>query len=76
MGCGPNLKKCNGYQPGIASIEGMPVYIEGSNGNSQARFAQHQTLSRMFERLSANDVRISCFRAYSASYQQEVVDLV
>lgn len=69
-------KKCKGYQPGIASIDDMPVYIEGRNGNSQASFAQDKTLSRMFERLSANDVRISCYRADSASYQQEVVDLV
>jgi len=69
-------KKCKGYQPGIASIDGMPVYIEGRSGNSQATFAQDKTLGRMFERLSGHDVSIARFRADSASYQQDVVDLV
>lgn len=69
-------KKCTGYQPGIASIDGLPVYIEGRGGNSQASFAQHKTLSRMFECLNAHDVSIARFRADSASYQQDVVDLV
>jgi hypothetical protein len=55
-------KKCTGYQPGIASIGGMPVYIEGRSGNSQASFAQDETLTRMFERLSANNVSIDRFR--------------
>jgi hypothetical protein len=69
-------KTCTGYQPGIASIDGLPVYIEGRSGNSPATFAQDDTLRRMFERLSANDVTIGRFRADSASYQQDVVDLV
>ncbi|MDZ7720814.1 MAG: IS1380 family transposase [Balneolaceae bacterium] len=69
-------KKCTGYQPGVASIEGMPVSIEGRNGNSQASFAQHETLDRLFERLNTHDVSIGRFRADSASYQQDVVDLV
>lgn len=69
-------KKCHGYQPGIATIDGMPVYIEGRNGNSPATFAQSETLERMFERLSGHDVRIARYRADSASYQQDVIDLV
>jgi hypothetical protein len=69
-------KTCTGYQPGVASIDGMPVYIEGRSGNSQASFAQDKTLARMFQRLSGHDVTIDRFRADSASYQQDVVDLV
>ncbi|MDZ7718041.1 MAG: transposase [Balneolaceae bacterium] len=49
--------------------------IEGRNGNSQASFAQHETLDRLFERLNAHDVSIDRFRADSASYQQKVVEL-
>lgn len=69
-------KKCHGYQPGIATIDGMPVYIEGRNGNSQATFAQAETLERMFERLNGHDVSIARYRADAASYQQDVVELV
>ena len=69
-------KKCRGYQPGIASIENMPVYIEGRNGNSQATFEQGATLRRMFARLESNDVTIATFRADSASYQRDAVEVV
>ncbi len=69
-------KKTYGYQPGIACIANMPVYIEGRNGNSQAKYMQGQTLQRMFKNLHANQISIGRFRADSASYQKEVVDVV
>lgn len=69
-------KHCYGYQPGIASIDNMPVYIEGRGGNSQAKYAQEQTLSRAFSRLEDHQITIGRFRADSASYQQDVVEVV
>lgn len=69
-------KKTYGYQPGIASIDNMPVYIEGRNGNSQAKYKQEQTLERAFENLASNHISIGRFRADSASYQKEVVEMV
>ena len=69
-------KKCHGYQPGIASIDSMPVYIEGRNGNSQATFAQADTLQRMFDRLGDNQIRIKRFRADSGSYIKKAVEVV
>ena len=69
-------KKTYGYQPGIASINNLPVYIEGRNGNSQAKYKQEQTLERAFETLACNQVSIRRFRADSASYQKEVVRVV
>lgn len=66
-------KKSYGYQPGIASIGNKPVYIEGRNGNSQAKYRQQETLARAFKHLAANQVTIGRFRADSASYQKEVV---
>ena len=69
-------KQCRGYQPGIASIDNMPVYIEGRNGNSQATFEQGATLRRMFARLESNDVNIATFRADSASYQKDAIEVV
>jgi hypothetical protein len=69
-------KKCTGYQPGIGSIDNMPVYIEGRGGNSQAKYAQEDTLRRAFTHLKNNQVTVGRFRADSASYQQEVVKVV
>lgn len=75
-------KMVHGYQPGIASIsnpgtgQSMPVYIEGRNGNSQAKYLQAATLSRAFSNLGDNGIGIGRFRADSASYQKEVVEVV
>lgn len=69
-------KKCDGYQPGVASIGKHIVYIEGRNGNSQAKYQQEETLARAFSLLGRQGVRIKRFRADSASYQQKVVELV
>lgn len=68
-------KKCEGYQPGVASIGDKIVYIEGRNGNSQAKYRQGQTLQRAFDLLEKQEVKIKRFRADSASYQQEVLAL-
>jgi len=69
-------KKCDGYQPGIATIDNMAVYIEGRNGNSQATYKQKQTLKRIFEHLTDKQITIGRFRGDSASYQQTVVKVV
>lgn len=69
-------KKNYGYQSGIASIGNMPVYIEGRNGNSQAKYLQAETLSRAFSNLTDNNIRIGRFRADSASYQKDVIEVV
>src|SRR5699024_7535344 len=69
-------KKCYGYQPGVASIDNMPVYIEGRNGNSQATYQQAGTLRRMFTRLRANEVSIGRFRADAGSYLKDAVEVV
>lgn len=67
---------CYGYQPGVASIDNMPVYIEGRGGNSQAKYQQEETLGRAFQHLRDHQVTIGRFRGDSASYQQEVVQVV
>jgi hypothetical protein len=71
-----SYKKCHGYQPGVACIGENIVYIEGRNGNSQAKFQQAQTLGRAFDLLSDAGISIKRFRADGASYQQKVVELV
>jgi hypothetical protein len=69
-------KKCEGYQPSVASIGKHIVYIEGRNGNSQAKYQQAETLGRAFSVLKQGDIHIKRFRADSASYQQKVIELV
>lgn len=69
-------KKTYGYQPGIASIANLPVYIEGRNGNSQAKYLQEETLERAFSNLQGNGIKVGRFRADSASYQKKVIELV
>lgn len=68
-------EKCEGYQPGVASIGKHIVYVEGRNGNSQAKYQQAETLARCFSLLDSQKVSIKRFRADSASYQQKVVEL-
>ena len=68
-------KHCEGYQPGVASIGKLVVYIEGRNGNSQAKYQQAETLGRAFALLEDNQINTERFRADSASYQQAVVEL-
>lgn len=69
-------KKFKGYQPGIATIGNAIVSVEGRNGNSQAKFQQKETLQRTFSLLNDQKVRIKRFRADSASYQKEVIELL
>ena len=69
-------KKCEGYQPDVASIGKNIVYIEGRNGNSQAKYQQKETLTKAFSLLDQQGICIKHFRADSASYQQKVISLV
>lgn len=71
-------KRDYGYQPGICTInEEQILFIEGRNGNSDAKSFQHETLERMFDLLNQNDIRkADHFRADAASYQYEVVKLL
>jgi len=69
-------KKYDGYQPGVASIGKIIVYVEGRNGNSQAKYQQAETLQRTFSLLESQFVKTKRFRADSASYQQDVIKIV
>lgn len=68
-------KKCYGYQPGVATIGKNIVYIEGRNGNSQAKYKQDETLKNCFNLLEERKIKVKRFRADSASYQKKVVEL-
>lgn len=69
-------KKTQGYQPAVAIIGNLPVYVEGRNGNSNARFRMKQTLESCLGLLKKENVAVHKFRSDSAAYQQDVIELL
>lgn len=71
-------KRNPGYQPGVCTInENQVLYIENRNGHSDAKSFQSDTLTRLFDLLSVNEIRkADHFRADAASYQYAVVKLL
>lgn len=69
-------KKTQGYQCGVATIGNLPVYLEGRNGNSNARFRMKETLENCLGLMKKEKVVVSKFRSDSAAYQQEVIELL
>lgn len=68
-------KNNKGYQPGLAFIGRIPVHVENRNGNTPACFEQKEILQRCFANLHKQNICIKSFRADSASYQKEVIEL-
>lgn len=69
-----SYKKERGYFPGVASIENVPVYIEGRNGNSSVKFNQLDTHKRVFGLLEDNNIKPARCRMDCGSYIKEVCD--
>ena len=69
-------KGYNGYQPGVAFINKLPIFVEGRNGNSNASFQITETLERLFEGLSNNGIKIAHFRSDGAAYQTEAIKVI
>ena len=71
-----SYKMVNGYHPCMAAIGRIPVFIQNHNGNTPARHQQKQTLELCFDALRNEGIEIENFRADSASYQADVIELV
>lgn len=69
-------KNETGYQPGVGLIGSKVVFVENRNGNSTAHVLQEDTLKRMFELLLENNIKISKFRADSASYNWKTIQTI
>jgi hypothetical protein len=52
-------KHIKGYFPGVASLGDKIVYIENRDGNANLKFEQAGTLSRAFELLNQNGIKIN-----------------
>lgn len=72
----PTYKKFSGYRPGVAVIGDMIVGIENSDGNTNVRFHQKDTLHRFFGRLEARRIAINRFRADCGSCSEDIVNEV
>ena len=72
----PTYKKFLGYRPGVAVIGDLIVGIENSDGNTNVRFHQKDTLNRIFTRLEAKGLTINRFRADCGSCSEEIVEEV
>lgn len=72
----PTYKKFTGYRPGVAVIGDMIVGVENSDGNTNVRFHQKDTLERLFKRLGKAGIVIDRFRADCGSCSEETVDEV
>ena len=72
----PTYKKFLGYRPGVAVIGDMIVGIENSDGNTNVRFHQKDTLRRFFERFEQKGLIVNRFRADCGSCSEEIVEEV
>ena len=70
----PTYKKFLGYRPGVYVIGDMVVGIENSDGNTNVRFHQQDTLKRIFGRLEERKLTVNRFRADCGSCSEDIVD--
>jgi len=69
-------KHCNGYFPGVATIGNKIVYIENRDGNANVKFEQENTLSRAYDLLDENGIKINRSRMDAGSYSKEIIKVV
>ena len=72
----PTYKKFLSYRPGVAVIGDLIVGIENSDGNTNVRFHQKDTLNRFFERLERKGLAVNRFRADCGSCSDDIVEEV
>jgi hypothetical protein len=69
-------KMVNGYFPGMATIQGMPVYFENKDGNMNVKTDQDELLERCFTMLLACNILIDKARMDAGSYTKRIVKVV
>ena len=71
-----SYKRQNAYCPGVGLIGKQVVFVENRNGNSAAKDLQSHTLKRMFNLFKEHEIEIDTFRADSASFDMDILDVV
>ena len=69
-------KHNTGYFPGVASIGDKIVYIENRAGNANVKTAQSATLTRAYEVLKENNIKVNRSRMDAGSYSEDIVKVV
>jgi len=69
-----SYKKEKGYFPAVVSISGLPLYVEGRNGNCNVKTAQLNTHKDALEALHHQGIYPRYVRMDAGSYIQEVTD--
>ena len=68
-------KMANGYFPGMATIQGKPVYFENRDGNMNVKTDQHELLERCFSMLLSSNILIDKARMDAGSYTKKIVNV-
>ncbi len=71
-----SYKHSDGYFPGIATINNMPVYIENRNGNSNVKYKQEETLERAYSLLTKYDIKVKRSRMDCGSFTEAVIEVI
>jgi hypothetical protein len=69
-------KHYKGYCPGVATIGNKIVYIENRDGNANVKFEQESTLSRAYQLLEENGIKINRSRMDAGSYSKAIIEVV
>jgi hypothetical protein len=69
-------KHTKGYFPGVATIGNKIVYIENRDGNANVKIEQASTLTRAYNLLSGNAIKINRSRMDAGSYSKEIIAVV
>ena len=69
-----SYKHKKGYFPAVASINNIPVYVEGRNGNCSVKTEQLSTHKRIWNLLQAHKITPASVRMDAGSYIKEATD--
>jgi len=69
-------KHTKGYFPGVATIGNKIVYIENRDGNANVKLEQASTLSRAYNLLKENGIKINRSRMDAGSYSKDIINEV
>jgi Transposase DDE domain group 1 len=65
-----------GYFPGIATIGKKIIYLENRNGNSNVKFKQEDTLSKVYQMLKSDGIKIKRSLMDCGSFTKAVIKVV
>lgn len=71
-----SYKQKKGYFPGVCVINGMPVYIENRSGNTNVKYGQDETLTRAYQLLKEEGIKIKRSRMDCGSYSENIINVV